>query len=147
MFCSDDPVQLQLPVLETGFPYGELEELLSFLQSDNPTVSPNNSGSEGSNRTLSSPDDRKRRRMMSNRESARRSRWRKKKHLEDTTNELNQLGAENQELKSQLDYVASRFFAVQAENERLRSECASLSARLSDLHWILLAMQNHINPR
>ncbi|KAI3409038.1 Kinesin-like protein [Psidium guajava] len=146
MFCLDDPVQLQLPVLETGFNYDELEELLSVLQSEDP-VSPNNSGSEGSNRTLSSADDRKRRRMMSNRESARRSRWRKKKHLEDTTNELNRLGVENQELKSRLGFAASRFFTVQAENERLRSECASLSARLSDLHWILLAMQNHINPR
>ncbi|XP_030455278.1 basic leucine zipper 4 [Syzygium oleosum] len=147
MFCSDDPVQLQLPVLGTGFTCDELEELLSVLESESP-VSPNNSVSEGSNRTLSSADDdRKRRRMISNREAARRSRSRKKKHLEDMTEDLNRLCAENQQLKSRLNLFMSRFFAVQMENERLRSEFASLSARLSDLHWILLAMQNHTNPR
>ncbi|KAF7850350.1 hypothetical protein BT93_L5605 [Corymbia citriodora subsp. variegata] len=149
MFCSDaDPVHLQLPVLENGFTYSELEEILSVLDSES-HVSPNNSGSEGSNRTLSSSteDDRKRRRMLSNREAARRSRWRKKQHLEDLTDEQTRLGAVNRELKSQLDYAVSRLFAVQTENECLRSEHASLSTRLSDLRWILLAMQNHIIPR
>ncbi|XP_010064706.2 basic leucine zipper 4 [Eucalyptus grandis] len=141
MFCSDDPVHHQL------LTYDELEELLSILESESP-VSPNNSCSEGSNRTLSSAeDDRKRRRMESNRKSAARSRYRKKQHLEELTDELNRLGVVNRELKSRLEYAMTQFFTVQTENERLRSECASLSARLSDLHWILLAMQNHINPR
>ncbi|OWM80619.1 basic leucine zipper 4 [Punica granatum] len=139
MLCPQEaPVHLQLPVLETGFTPDELQELLSFL---NQPTSPN-SGSEGSNRSVGSMDDeRKRRRMISNRESARRSRWRKKRHLEDLTEQLNRFTVENRQLKNQLSHVINRCHVVRTENERLRSECIALLARLSDLCQILVNMK------
>ncbi|KAB1670270.1 hypothetical protein ES319_1Z183800v1 [Gossypium barbadense] len=106
MFLSQEADQFQLPVNETGFTREELEELLSFLESNEP-VSPN-SGSEGSTRAVYSPDERKKRRMKSNRESARRSRWRKRMHLENITDEVNRLSVENQQLKNRLSTVINR---------------------------------------
>ena len=140
MFLAEEEVQVQLPVHETVFTPEELEELLSFFESDEP-VSPN-SGSEGSSRALYSVDERKKRRMVSNRESARRSRVRKKRHLENLTDQVNQLNIENQQLKNRLSLVINHCHVVWLENEQLRSESVALSARLLDLYWTLAAMQS-----
>ncbi|XWS14819.1 hypothetical protein CRYUN_Cryun35bG0041300 [Craigia yunnanensis] len=140
MFLAEEAVQVQFPVHETGFTPEELKELLSFLESNEP-VSPN-SGSEGSSRALYSMDERKQRRMISNRESARRSRWRKKRHLENLTDEVNRLNIENQQLKNQLSLVIYQCHVVWRENEELRSESVALWAKLLDLYWTLAAMQS-----
>ncbi|MBA0808223.1 hypothetical protein Gohar_023980, partial [Gossypium harknessii] len=117
-----------------------LEELLSFLESNEP-VSPN-SGSEGSTRAVYSPDERKKRRMKSNRESARRSRWRKRMHLENITDEVNRLSVENQQLKNRLSAVINQYHIVWRENEQLRSESEALWAKLLDLYWTFATMQS-----
>ncbi|MBA0565981.1 hypothetical protein Golob_010835 [Gossypium lobatum] len=140
MFLSQEADQFQLPVNETGFTREELEELLSFLESNEP-VSPN-SGSEGSTRAVYSPDERKKRRMKSNRESARRSRWRKRMHLENITDEVNRLSVENQQLKNRLSAVINQYHIVWRENEQLRSESKALWAKLLDLYWSLATMQS-----
>ncbi|KAI4375069.1 hypothetical protein MLD38_012981 [Melastoma candidum] len=135
-------------VLETGISLPDVEELLSLLQEPDPTIP--NSVSEGSNSnsnpsnqevaTDSSLDmDRKQKRMISNRESARRSRWRKKKRLEDITDELSRLNATNQELSARLGLAAHRCLVIQRENQRLRLEYASLSSMLSGLYGMLIA--------
>ncbi|KAJ0086505.1 hypothetical protein Patl1_08787 [Pistacia atlantica] len=87
-------------------------------------------------------DEKKQRRMISNRESARRSRWRKKRHLENLTEELNQLKVENQELKNRLSWVLNKSHVVLRENERLTSEFVALWGRLSELNQISAAMQS-----
>ncbi|XP_022766440.1 basic leucine zipper 4-like [Durio zibethinus] len=139
MFLAEEAVQFQIPVHETGFTPEEVEELLSFLESDE-RVSPN-SGSEGSSRAVFSPDERKHRRMISNRESARRSRWRKKRHLENLTDQVNRMNIENQQLKNRLSSVINQCHAAWRENEQLRSESIVLWAKLLDLYWTLAAMQ------
>ncbi|XWS24082.1 hypothetical protein CRYUN_Cryun28dG0070400 [Craigia yunnanensis] len=140
MFLAAEEVQVQLPVHETGFTPEEVEELLSFLESDEP-VSPN-SGSEGSSRALYSVDERKKRRMVSNRESARRSRLRKKKHLENLNDQVNLLNIENQQLKNRLSLVINQCHVAWRENEQLRSESVALWAKLLDLYWTLAAIQS-----
>ncbi|GMI91072.1 basic leucine-zipper 4 [Hibiscus trionum] len=161
MFLSEEADQFELPVHETGFTRKELEELLSFLESDEP-ISPNsgsegstravsflesnepvspNYGSEGSTRAVYSVDERKKRRMISNRESARRSRWRKRMHLENITDEVNRLSVENQQLKNRLSSVMNQYHIVWRENEQLRSESVALWAKLLDLYWTLAIMQ------
>ncbi|XWS21312.1 hypothetical protein CRYUN_Cryun30bG0045000 [Craigia yunnanensis] len=80
--------------------------------------------------------------MISNRESARRSRWRKKRHLENLTDEVNQLNIENQQLKNRLSLVINQCHVVWRENEQLRSESIALWAKLLDLNWNLAAMQS-----
>ncbi|KAK8692464.1 hypothetical protein V6N13_075923 [Hibiscus sabdariffa] len=161
MFLSEESDQFELPVHETGFTREELEELLSFLESNEP-VSPNsgsevstravsflepnepvspNYGSEGSTRAVYSADERKKRRMISNRESAKRSRWRKKMHLENITEEVNRLSIENRQLKHRLSWVMNQYHIVWRENEVLRSESVAMWAKLLDLHWSLATMQ------
>ncbi|XP_062100352.1 basic leucine zipper 4 [Humulus lupulus] len=135
MFLSKEAAQCQYgPVFEAG----EIEELWSLLQPG--TI--NNSGSEGSSRAVYSVDEQKLRRMISNRESARRSRWRKKRHLEDLTEQVNRLKVENRDLKNRLAHMAQQCHVAWRENDRLTSEFSALQSKLSDLCRILVAMQS-----
>ncbi|XP_050365435.1 bZIP transcription factor RISBZ2-like [Argentina anserina] len=86
-------------------------------------------------------DERKRRRMESNRESARRSRMRKQKHLENLRNQVNKLRTENRELSNRLRYVMYHFQRVRTDNERLRAEHTMLRQKLSDIRQILVFRQ------
>ncbi|XP_044512064.1 basic leucine zipper 4-like [Mangifera indica] len=140
MLLSVEDVSFQLPVLETGFTCDEVEELLSLLSSEDSGTP--NSGSEGSNREAYTVDEKKRRRMISNRESARRSRWRKKRHLENLTEELNQLKVQNRELKTKLSWALSKSQLVWRENEQLTSEFVALWGKLSQLNQISAAMHS-----
>lgn len=148
MLFAQDPVQLQYPLPETGFTAPEIEELLSLFEL--PIHSPN-SGSEGSNsnsnRVIFSVDERKRRRMISNRESARRSRWRKKKHLENLTVQVNRLETQNRELKKRLGSVLGQCHVLWRENDRLTTEYLSLQARLQDLCHAILVMHDFQRPK
>ncbi|CAI9111240.1 OLC1v1011417C1 [Oldenlandia corymbosa var. corymbosa] len=86
-------------------------------------------------------DERKRRRMLSNRESARRSRMRKQKHLENLRNQVNRLKVGNRELMNRLRVVTHHFDLVRSDNERLRSESIILRRRLWDMRQVLLVRQ------
>ncbi|CAL1395744.1 unnamed protein product [Linum trigynum] len=144
---------LDIPVhtVEPGFTAHELQELLSFFDhqpimttTTTTTGSPNsNSGSEGSNRSVYNVDERKRRRMVSNRESARRSRWRKKRHLENLTEQANRLSLEKEELRYALGSTLSQCNVVWKENQRLRTESVALRGRLTYLCRTLAAMHGH----
>ncbi|XP_047168839.1 basic leucine zipper 4-like [Vigna umbellata] len=124
------------PVLEIMFTPTEIEELFSLV---NEPLSPG-SGSQESNRVVRSTHERKLRRMQSNRESAQRSRWRKKRHLENLTNQANRLRMENRELKNRLCLTMHQNLLLSLENERLRSESVTLMATLSNLYQILATM-------
>lgn len=144
MFFAQEEAHLENQAYETVFTANEIQELLSLFEFESPTVIPN-SGSEGSNQAVDSTDEKKRKRMLSNRESARRSRSRKKRHLEDLTEQLKRLKIENQELKNQLGLVLNQCHILWRENDRLLSESAALQARLSGLYHVFVAMQNHPN--
>ncbi|CAN1815317.1 bZIP transcription factor 44 [Linum perenne] len=77
-------------------------------------------------------DERKRRRMVSNRESARRSRMRKQKHLENLRNRVNRLRVENRELSDRFRFVSYHLNRVRADTERLRSEHLMLRHKLAN---------------
>ncbi|KOM48921.1 hypothetical protein LR48_Vigan07g262500 [Vigna angularis] len=124
------------PVLEIMFTPTEIEELFSLV---NEPLSPE-SGSQELNRVVRSTHERKLRRMQSNRDSARRSRWRKKRHLENLTNQANRLRMENRELKNRLCLTMHQNLLLSLENERLRSESVTLMATLSNLYQILATM-------
>lgn len=123
------------PVLEDNnfiFP-AEINELLSFLQE--PALH-STSGSE-TNRPVYSIEERKRRRKISNRESARRSRFRKKQMYEDLNSELNRLKLVNRELKNRLGLLTHDCYTVQSDSNRLLSESVYLQYKLAGLHQIL----------
>lgn len=96
---------------------------------------------EPSNRPVSVVDERKRRRMISNRESARRSRMRKQKHLENLRNQVNRFRVENREISNRLRFALYHLQLVRTDNLRLRSEYSMLQQKLSDIRQIMLFRQ------
>ncbi|MED6157181.1 hypothetical protein PIB30_021019 [Stylosanthes scabra] len=86
-------------------------------------------------------DDRKRRRMISNRESARRSRMRKQRHLENLRNQLKESRVENQEVKNRLRFILHHCNRLRTENDWLSSERTMLRQKLSYMTQILLFQQ------
>lgn len=126
---STEPVEFQ-------FSADEIHELLNLFQ--NPCTF--SSGSE-TNRSVYSVEERKHRRMISNRESARRSRQRKKRQLENLTAEMNRLEGENRELKQCMALATNQCQVVMRETQRLRSEYINLQTRLSSLYEMLVSMQ------
>ncbi|KAK4341106.1 hypothetical protein RND71_039607 [Anisodus tanguticus] len=113
--------------------------------------SPNSSfGSDEPNVNNDSPNfgyddlainERKRKRMISNRESARRSRMRKQKHLENLRNQANRLKVENRDLTNRVHLVTDHCQLVQRNNDMLQTESVLLYQRLESIREILLARQ------
>nr|XP_004511808.2 bZIP transcription factor RISBZ3-like [Cicer arietinum] len=92
-------------------------------------------GFDDSNRNM---EERKRKRMISNRESARRSRMRKQRHLENLRNQLNLFKVKNRELKTGLQFLLCHLNRLRTENEWLRSERTVLRQKLSNISQILV---------
>ncbi|XP_024967638.1 bZIP transcription factor 11-like [Cynara cardunculus var. scolymus] len=90
-------------------------------------------------------DDRKKRRMVSNRESARRSRMRKQKHLDDLMTQLSQLRKENNQIISSISMTTQHYMTVEAENSVLGAQVAELSHRLQSLNEIITFMKQPID--
>ncbi|PKA65968.1 Ocs element-binding factor 1 [Apostasia shenzhenica] len=86
-------------------------------------------------------DQRRIRRMISNRESARRSRMRKQRHLEDLRSRVGWLRLENRALADRLAGASGQCAAFCQENGQLRLEAAALSRRLLEIRRILLLRQ------
>ncbi|KAK6946277.1 Basic-leucine zipper domain [Dillenia turbinata] len=82
-------------------------------------------------------DQRKRKRMLSNRESARRSRLRKQKHLDDLMAQVAQLRKENGQIMNDLSVTSQHYMNVEAENSVLRAQVSELSHRLQSLNDII----------
>ncbi|KAK3006781.1 hypothetical protein RJ639_017200 [Escallonia herrerae] len=100
-----------------------------------------NSGSDDPNRPAYVVDERKRRRMISNRESARRSRMRKQRHLENMRNQVNRFRAGNRELTNRVRLVSHHCQVIRRENDQLRSEAVMLRQKLWEIRQFLLARQ------
>ncbi|KAG6666030.1 hypothetical protein I3843_01G001500 [Carya illinoinensis] len=107
----------------------------------NPSHVNSNSGSDEPKRKREEPgsplDERRQRRMVSNRESARRSRMRKQKHLENLRNQVNKFRIENRDLSNRLRCVLYHCHRVQTENNQLQSEYDMLRHKLSEIGQIL----------
>ncbi|CAA0821987.1 basic leucine-zipper 44 [Striga hermonthica] len=94
-----------------------------------------NSGSYGDTQNL-----RKRKRMESNRESARRSRQRKQRQLDDLTDQVARLRKDNGQISGSIDLTTQHCVRVEAENSVLRARVAELTQRLRSLNEILNLM-------
>ncbi|KAK9165450.1 hypothetical protein Scep_000641 [Stephania cephalantha] len=94
-----------------------------------------NSGSEEDLQLLM--DQRKRKRMLSNRESARRSRLRKQKQLDDLMAQVAHLRKENSQIVTSLNMTTQHYLNIDSENSVLRAQEAELSHRLESLMGIV----------
>ncbi|XP_021728644.1 basic leucine zipper 43-like [Chenopodium quinoa] len=71
-------------------------------------------------------DERKHRRMVSNRESARRSRMRKKRQINELWSQVLRLKGENHELVEKLNHASESHNQVVQENNQLKEETSNL---------------------
>ncbi|KAF2598463.1 hypothetical protein F2Q68_00011481 [Brassica cretica] len=78
-------------------------------------------------------DERKQRRMLSNRESARRSRMRKQRHLDELWSQVITLRNENNCLIDKLNSVSETQDSVLKENSKLKEEASELRQLVCEL--------------
>lgn len=78
-------------------------------------------------------DERKQRRMISNRESARRSRMRKQRHLDELWSQVLRLRAENHGLIEKLNHVSESHDRAVQENAKLKEEASDLRQMLAEI--------------
>lgn len=102
-----------------------------------------NSGSEEDLQQLM--DQRKRKRMISNRESARRSRMRKQKHLDDLMAQVSALRKENNQILTSMNVTTQHYLNVEAENSILGAQLSELSHRLDSLNEIIAYLDANNN--
>ncbi|XP_075475921.1 basic leucine zipper 43-like [Primulina tabacum] len=88
--------------------------------------SSNSTSDEGDEQQLNIINERKQRRMISNRESARRSRMRKQKHLDELWSQVVCLRNENSQLLDRLNDYSERYDQVVQENCQLKEEASEL---------------------
>ncbi|RZR88868.1 hypothetical protein BHM03_00016517 [Ensete ventricosum] len=89
---------------------------------------------EPDNQTAVSPEELRRlHRMISNRQSARRCRMRRQRHVEELRARASTLRSENRGLADRLAGLAHRCLLVRLDNHRLRAEASVLRRRLADL--------------
>ncbi|PIA52776.1 hypothetical protein AQUCO_01000561v1 [Aquilegia coerulea] len=94
-----------------------------------------NSGSEEDLQLLM--NQRKQKRMLSNRESARRSRMRKQKHLDELMAQVAQLRKENGQILTNLHITTQQYLNIESENSVLRAQMGELGHRLQSLNEII----------
>ncbi|KAL8518397.1 hypothetical protein ACS0TY_009689 [Phlomoides rotata] len=97
------------------------------------SVSSNSTSDEADDHQFHLIDERKQRRMISNRESARRSRMRKQRHLDELWNQVLRLRSENHSLLDKLNHVSESHDKVVQENAKLKEEASDLRQMLTDI--------------
>ncbi|XP_051114735.1 basic leucine zipper 43-like [Andrographis paniculata] len=94
---------------------------------------PQSTSDEGVDQLLGIINERKQRRMVSNRESARRSRMRKQKQLDELWSQVVYLRNENQRLLDKLNHVSECHDQATQENAQLKEETSELRQMLTDM--------------
>jgi ABC-type phosphate transport system auxiliary subunit len=81
-------------------------------------------------------DERKRKRKLSNRESARRSRMKRQKQMEEMMTQIDLLRKENEHIVSRVNLTTEIYLNVESENSVLRAQMSELDNRLNSLNEI-----------
>ncbi|MQL91655.1 hypothetical protein Taro_024280 [Colocasia esculenta] len=104
------------------------------------TARTTSSGSESD--VLAVMDQRKRKRMESNRDSARRSRMRKQRHLDDLIGQVAKFQGDNARIAAQISTFAQQFTRLDTENAVLQAQVAELTERLHSLNSVLRLVED-----
>ncbi|KAK9060390.1 hypothetical protein SSX86_021094 [Deinandra increscens subsp. villosa] len=82
-------------------------------------------------------DQKRKKRMISNRESARRSRERKQRHIDELTSQVSQLRKDNSQMMASVSVTTQHCVNLETENRVLRAQVAELSQQLQSLNEII----------
>ncbi|OIW06551.1 hypothetical protein TanjilG_29972 [Lupinus angustifolius] len=96
-------------------------------------ISSNSTSDEADDQNLSLINERKHRRMISNRESARRSRMRKQKQLDELWSQVMWLRNENHKLLDKLNHVSECHDQTLQENAKLKEQTSELQQIIRDM--------------
>ncbi|KAG2329495.1 hypothetical protein Bca4012_020944 [Brassica carinata] len=151
VFSCEPGLTTHVPAFETGFTPWDISQLFSVFDSSMNLI-PHSAheylNPDSVNRsapdvvpTDNYTDERRKKRKLSNRESAKRSRVKKQKHLEEMNIQLNQLKIESRELENQIRYVLHLFQRTEIENDRLRQEHRMLHDTLLNMRQVLMLHQ------
>lgn len=116
-----------------GFQNPSQHQVLADFSPQSSCISSNSTSDEADEQQQSLINERKHRRMISNRESARRSRMRKQKHLDELWSQVIWLRNENHQLLDKLNHVSESHDRVVQENVQLREETSELRQMLCDM--------------
>ncbi|GER49240.1 basic-leucine zipper transcription factor family protein [Striga asiatica] len=117
-------------------PLYQLNNNTQFQELNTPqqtSLSSNSTSDEADEQQLSIINERRQRRMISNRESARRSRMRKQKHLDELWSQVMWLRDENHQLVNKLNHVCENHDQVVRENARLKEETLELREMITNM--------------
>ncbi|MCD7452503.1 hypothetical protein HAX54_017190 [Datura stramonium] len=150
-FASENPSPLPLDFnfMQNSLPSLQFSRYLTNILPNYPTslpvhdfsnlplscISSNSTSDEADEQQLRIIDERKQRRMISNRESARRSRMRKQRHLDELWSQVLRLRTENHHLMDKLNHVSECHEKVLQENVQLKEEASDLRQMLTDLQF------------
>ncbi|XP_068304636.1 basic leucine zipper 43-like [Pyrus communis] len=119
------------PFYNFQYPTSQFQEVNNNPQQPS-SFSSNSTSDEADEQQLSLINERKHRRMISNRESARRSRMRKQKHLDELWSQVVWLRKENHQILDKLNHVSESHEKVLQENAQLKEEASELRQQLND---------------
>ncbi|KAK1425530.1 hypothetical protein QVD17_20883 [Tagetes erecta] len=117
---SSNPQITQIPMVDC------------YPQSSSLSYNNSSTSDEADENQMSIINERKQRRMISNRESARRSRMRKQKQLDELCTQVMRLRNENHGLMDKLNRFSETHEQVIQENDRLKKETMELRQLLSE---------------
>ncbi|KAK9051157.1 hypothetical protein SSX86_027783 [Deinandra increscens subsp. villosa] len=126
-FMTNLPYYQQLSNSNPQIPMVDCYQQSSSLSYNNSSTS-----DEADENQMSIINERKQRRMISNRESARRSRMRKQKQLDELCSQVMRLRNENHGLMDKLNRFSETHEQVIQENDRLKKETMELRQLLSE---------------
>lgn len=75
--------------------------------------------------------------MVSNRDSARRSRFRKQQHLDEIVNQVALLKNENEQIEMKINMHTNHYLKLESENTILRTQIMELTDRLQSMNSVL----------
>ncbi|KAH6807199.1 basic leucine-zipper 42 [Perilla frutescens var. hirtella] len=130
---SNSAAALQYSRFLTNLPNYQTSAVPTGIHEFSPNSTCNSTSDEAEDPQLRVIDERKQRRMISNRESARRSRMRKQRHLDELWSQVLRLRTENHSLIDKLNHVSESHDRVVQENARLKEEASDLRQMLTDL--------------
>ncbi|XP_073057063.1 basic leucine zipper 43-like [Primulina eburnea] len=114
---------------QTSLPVEEFVTRNSLCTSTNST----SDEAEDQNQLSNIIDERKKRRMISNRESARRSRMRKQRHLDELRSHILHLRTKHHNLIDKVNILSESHEKILHENARLKKEASDLREMVTEL--------------